>query len=164
MDELIDIVNKKDEVISKNLKTVAHSDILIHRTVHWVVVNKDNQIFLVKRSLNREKGAWLFDASIWWHVLSWETYMEAIIREGEEELGIKNWKYIFVCKYFSDHPRMKHICSVFIINFLWNIKLDPREFDSWEWIDYRDIISFPSECFTPDYLITLDSIRNFFNS
>lgn len=163
MDELVDIVNKNDEVISQKMKSEAHSNILIHRTVHWILTNDNKEIFLVTRALTREKWPWLYDASIGWHVLANETYENAILREWQEELWIKKWNYKFICKYFSDHPRMKHICWVFIINYNWKIELDPREFDKWERMKYEDILKLPQEKFTPDYLITLNSIKIHFS-
>ncbi len=162
MDELVDIVSESDEVLWQKMKSEAHEKILIHRTVHWVIINTQKQIFLTKRSLTREKWPWLYDASIGGHVLAWETYENAIIREWYEEEWIENWKYEYICKYFAKHPRMNHMCCVFSIVYDWKIDMDHREFDSGEWMNYFDIIKLPQEIFTPDYRKTLEKIKYLF--
>ena len=163
MDELVDIVNEQDEIITQNMKSEAHSNILLHRTVHWVIINSKKEIFFVKRALNREKWPWLYDASIGWHVLAWESYDNAIIREWSEEQGIEWWEYNHIATYLAEHPKMKHMCAIYIITYDGVLTPDPREFDSGEWMSYEEIMKIPAEKFTPDWRITLEKINSYFN-
>lgn len=162
MDELVDIVDEYDKVLYQEMKSVAHSKSLIHRTVHWVVLNKRKQILLTKRSFKKANWPWLYDASIWWHVQAQESYEKAVLREWREELGIKNGNYKYFGKFLTKHKQTRHVCSIFIIEYNNQIHLDKREFDSYIWLEYYKIMKINNTLFTPDYIETLTRIQNIF--
>ena len=43
-DELIDIVNNKDEIIAQEMKSVAHKKGLWHRSAHILILKQHNQL------------------------------------------------------------------------------------------------------------------------
>jgi isopentenyldiphosphate isomerase len=87
-DEIFDIVNDCDEVIGQLPRRQVHRDGHKHRAVHILVFNARKEIFLQKRSMQKDTfpGAW--DSSSSGHVDSGEDYDPCAIRELREELGL----------------------------------------------------------------------------
>lgn len=88
-DEIFDIVNERDEVIGQRTRGDVHRLGLKHRAVHVLVVNAHGEIFLQKRSMQKDTfpGAW--DSSASGHLDTGEDYDACAVRELWEELGLK---------------------------------------------------------------------------
>ena len=88
-EEIFDIVNERDEVIDRRPRAEVHRLGLKHRAVHVLVFNGRGEIFLQKRSLNKDtaKGKW--DSSSSGHVDSGEDYDACAVRELREEIGLQ---------------------------------------------------------------------------
>lgn len=92
-EERFDIVNERDEVVGQERRSEVHRRGLRHRAVHVLVFNARGELFLQKRSSQKDcfPGAW--DSSASGHLASGETYDTCAVREVEEELG---WKLVAV--------------------------------------------------------------------
>jgi isopentenyldiphosphate isomerase len=88
-EEIFDVVNERDEVIDRKPRGVVHARGLLHRAVHVLVFNSRGEIFLQKRSMNKDRQPGVWDSSSSGHVDSGENYDETAIRELREELGLK---------------------------------------------------------------------------
>ena len=88
-DEIYDVVDKMDQVIDQATRREIHQKNLLHRSVHILVFNLQNEVFLQKRSMTKDENPGLWDTSSAGHVDSGETYDECAHRELWEELGIK---------------------------------------------------------------------------
>jgi isopentenyl-diphosphate delta-isomerase len=88
-EEYLDIVNEFDEVVGRGLRQEIHDKKLLHRAVHLFLLNEKQELLLQKRSLTKPTwpGAW--DASVSGHLSSGQTYLDAIIRETAEEIGLE---------------------------------------------------------------------------
>src|SRR5258706_661349 len=86
-EEIFDIVNERDEVVGRNTRSEVHRLGLKHRAVHVLVFNARGELFLQKRSLEKDcfPGAW--DSSASGHLDSGEDYDACARRELFEELG-----------------------------------------------------------------------------
>ena len=87
-EEMLDIVNEKDEVIGKASRKEVHEKGLLHRVVHVVIENKKKEILTLTRSLNADTRPG-FISNCAEHLKSGETYQEAAERAPQEELGVK---------------------------------------------------------------------------
>lgn len=87
-DEIFDVVNERDEVIGQMPRGEVHRQGLRHRAVHLMVYDRRGQVFLQKRSLQKDcfPGAW--DSSAAGHLDSGESYDACVLREAREELGL----------------------------------------------------------------------------
>lgn len=87
--EIIDIVNMDDEVIGTATREDAHKNPeLIHRAVHFTLIDYDNnKILLTQRSFKKshDAGKYCFLGE---HLVTGESYQEAVVRGIQEELGI----------------------------------------------------------------------------
>ena len=84
--ELLDVVDKNNQVIRQLERGEVHSQGLAHRTVHVLLFNDKGQVLLQKRALSKTAFPGLWDSSISGHVLATESYQEAVKREMFEEL------------------------------------------------------------------------------
>ena len=88
-DEIYDVVDEMDQVIDQATRREIHRKNLLHRSIHILVFNHLNEVFLQKRSMSKDENPGLWDTSSAGHVDSGETYDECAHRELWEELGIK---------------------------------------------------------------------------
>jgi len=114
MAELLDIVSEDDVVIGKDTRENIHQKHLIHRGIHVLVINRQKEILLQKRSKLVDYYPGYFDASVGVHVLSGETYEQAAVRETQEELGFRPQKLIKIADYHSYSERQKENRRLFL--------------------------------------------------
>lgn len=86
-EELVDIVDEKNQVIGKSSRRQAHVKGHIHRALSVLVLNSKGQILLQKRSSNKSVHPLSWDLSTSEHVLAGESYEDAGVRSVKEELG-----------------------------------------------------------------------------
>lgn len=88
-EEIFDVVDERDEVIDRRPRDEVHRLGLKHRAVHVLVFNSRGEVFLQKRSMtkDREPGKW--DSSSSGHVDTGEDYDATVVRELQEEIGLK---------------------------------------------------------------------------
>src|SRR4029079_19384427 len=87
-DEIFDVVNERDEVVGRAPRAEVHACGLLHRAVHVLVYNSKGQVFLQKRSMNKDRQPGVWDSSSSGHVDSGEDYDSCTVRELREELGL----------------------------------------------------------------------------
>ena len=88
-EEQLAVVNEHDQVIEFKNRDEIHRLGLPHRAAHILIFNQEQELFLQKRSHNKDMNAGLWDSSAAGHVDAGEQYIDCIIREFHEELGIK---------------------------------------------------------------------------
>ncbi len=87
------IVNEKDEVIDyKERKTLERED--IYRVSALWVTNSKEEILLARRHRNKKHHPFMWGPAVAGTVDEGESYEENIIKETEEEIGIRNIKPI----------------------------------------------------------------------
>jgi isopentenyldiphosphate isomerase len=88
-EEMFDVVNERDEVIGRQPRSEVHRRGLLHRATHVLVFNSRGQVFLQKRSLNKDRQPGVWDSSSSGHVDSGEDYDACVVRELREEIGLE---------------------------------------------------------------------------
>jgi isopentenyldiphosphate isomerase len=88
-EEWFDVVDEKDAVMTQRVRAEVHRLGLRHRAVHVLVFNARGQLFLQKRSLQKDcfPGAW--DSSAAGHLNAGEDYDACAVRELREELSLE---------------------------------------------------------------------------
>ena len=87
--EIFDVVNARDEVVGQQTRSEVHRLGLMHRAVHVLVFNARGQIFLQKRSLNKDRQPGLWDSSASGHLDCGEDYDACALRELREEISLQ---------------------------------------------------------------------------
>ena len=86
--ELLDVVDANDTVIDVMSRGEVHQLGLMHRSVHILVFNSADELFIQKRSMSKDSNPGLWDSSAAGHLDSGEDYLQCARRELGEELGI----------------------------------------------------------------------------
>ena len=87
--EFLAVVDANDRGIGIKPRHIVHASQLRHRAVHILVFNDQEQLFLQKRSFNKDLNGGLWDTSAAGHVDAGEEYDVSAHREIAEELGIE---------------------------------------------------------------------------
>jgi isopentenyldiphosphate isomerase len=89
-DELLDIINDDDIVITQQMRSAVHHHGLLHRGVHIFLVTLDGRLLVQKRSQHRDNYPLALDCSVSEHVKASEDYLQAAMRGLQEELGLQH--------------------------------------------------------------------------
>ena len=87
-DTLLDVVNDNDEVIGQRLRSEIHREGLLHREVHVWFVTPNREVIFQRRSPTKDVNPNMLGASVGGHVEIGQTYLEAALRETQEETGL----------------------------------------------------------------------------
>jgi isopentenyldiphosphate isomerase len=88
-EEWFDLVNEKGEITGKAPRSAVHGNPnLLHPVIHVHIFNKNGQLYLQKRSPNKDVQPGKWDTSVGGHINSGEDVISALKRESLEELGI----------------------------------------------------------------------------
>jgi isopentenyldiphosphate isomerase/intracellular septation protein A len=89
LEEWFDLVDPAGKVIGRAPRSAVHGNPeLLHPVIHVHIFNAQGDIFLQKRSENKDIQPGKWDTAIGGHIASGETIEHALHREAEEELGI----------------------------------------------------------------------------
>lgn len=102
--EKVDIVDENLKVLYATTKKEAHDHGLLHATVIAEVINSKGEWLLVKQADHKQDPG-QFVSPVGGHVSSGETYEEALIREGYEEIGIEKIEYEYVGRSIYNRKR-----------------------------------------------------------
>jgi len=100
--ELFDIVDENNKIISYATRKEAHTKGLIHRSVMFFIFNRKGELFLNKRSTKKEFDPGTYSIVLGGHVTKGDSYEETVIREAKEEAGITQKPY-FLANFKSRH-------------------------------------------------------------
>ena len=86
--EMIDEYNYRGEKIGVVDKDIAHEKGLWHKSVHVWLINDKNEILLQYRCAEKKLYPNTWDCSFAGHISAGENSIQAVQREGKEEIGI----------------------------------------------------------------------------
>lgn len=139
--EMIDQYNLRGEKIGVVDKANAHKLGLWHKSVHVWIINDNNEILLQYRCKDKKLYPDTWDCSFAGHIGTGETSVEAVLREGKEEIGIDvnidKLEYIFTNKEILKYENTDSREFVDIYMLRQNFKLENVEFQHEEVSDAK---------------------------
>jgi 16S rRNA (adenine1518-N6/adenine1519-N6)-dimethyltransferase len=113
-DELIDVVNDDDVVITQEMRSFVHQHGYLHRGVHVFLATSEGQLLVQQRGRHRETFPLALDCSVSEHVKAGEDYRQAADRGLAEELGIHSVRTHVVVKFKMVYgPNDFEICVLY---------------------------------------------------
>jgi 16S rRNA (adenine1518-N6/adenine1519-N6)-dimethyltransferase len=113
-DELFDVVNKNDQVIGQELRSIVHQRGLWHRGVHLLLFTHEEKLLVQQRSRNKSQSPLMYDCSVSEHVTAGEGYYEAALRGISEELGLTGIELTPLVKFEMNYgPNDNEISMIF---------------------------------------------------
>ncbi len=89
MSEILDVVNDNDEVIGQAERDRVHREGLVCRLIYICFYNSKREIILQKRGDIKKNDPGKLTTAVSGHVVSGQTYLEAVMRESVEETGVE---------------------------------------------------------------------------
>lgn len=108
--EYLDVYNGLGEPLGRSEERgIVHAQDLLHKAVQVWIINRRNELLLQRRSPDKILCPNMLDVSFAGHVQAGETSVQAVVREGKEELGIEvslsNLEYLFS---YREHRTFNH--------------------------------------------------------
>jgi isopentenyl-diphosphate Delta-isomerase len=145
-EEIFDVVDEHDEVVGQSPRSEVHRLGLMHRAVHVLVFNAAGQVFLQKRSMNKDRQPGLWDSSASGHVDTGEDYDACAVRELREEIGLElsaSPKRLFKLSA-SAQTDQEHVW-VYRCEAEGPFRLDPHEIERGGWFTAREVTRWLAE-------------------
>jgi len=158
--EIVQIVDADDRKIGAVTRHIMRRQRLIHRASYILVFNKEQEIFVQKRTMSKDMYPGYLDMAAGGVVLASESYEQSAARELEEELGIKA-KIRFLFDHYYEDEDNRVWGRIFSCTHEGPFTLQPEEVaDGWFMtIDHALHLS-KKEPFTPDGLEILQRLTN----
>ena len=142
-DEWFDLVEPDtNRVIGRAPRELCHGDpSLVHRAVHCAVFHPDGRILLQKRALTKRVQPGRWDMSVGGHLISGEDWSDALLRETEEELGVKvsfpSFRFRFEIQERNDFESEN--IRVYSLTYSGPFRFQKEEIDEIRFFDLREL-------------------------
>ncbi len=111
--EIFPIVDEDGRVTGSATRGECHNgSMLLHPVVHLHVFNAKGEIYLQRRPLWKDIQPGKWDTAVGGHIDYGETPDEALQREVREELGITDFRAVFVGRYIFESSRERELVYV----------------------------------------------------
>lgn len=144
-DELLDLVNNKDEVISTIWRSeydrLETEDLGYIRAVELLIQNENGKLWIPKRTSTKKIAPNGLDYSAGGHVSSGETYEEAMLKEISEELNLDLEKEDLELLGTLGPDQYRYFRKVYRYKSNETPQFNPHDFVSASWLSVDDIIA-----------------------
>lgn len=160
-EEWLPLVDEKGNVTGKAPRSVVHANKeMLHPVVHLHVINERKELFLQKRAMTKaaEPGKW--DTSVGGHITAGETMEDALKRECEEELGLRNVSPVLEGHYVYHGANETELVFVFTLKYSGAFTINKNEIDEGRFWSAKEIEAhIPSGIFTPSLLTEFEHLK-----
>jgi len=154
--EIFDVVDESDNVVDQRPRSEVHRLGLRHRSTHLLVFNSRDQVFLQKRSMQKDENPGQWDSSVSGHVDSGESYDACVVREAQEEIGLVIAEQPTLLFKFDAVPETgMEFCQVYRTVAEGPFQLDPVEITDGRWFDAAELdaaVATQDVAFTPSLI------------
>jgi len=157
-DEWFDIVDPEGNIKGKAPRTLCHSGPgLLHPVVHLHLIDSKNRIYLQKRNSNKQIQPGKWDTAVGGHVSSGEKMEDALMREAEEELGIRDFKPTLIGRYVWETDVESELVYMFAARYDKTIVFNREEIEDGKYWKIKNIrTSLKKGVFTPNFELEFD--------
>jgi isopentenyl-diphosphate delta-isomerase type 1 len=137
MKEIIDILNKKEEVIGNAPKKDVHSKHLLHYAAEIFIINNQGQILSQLRKSTKHHYPLHWGSSASGHVKTGETPEQGAYRELLEEIGIKT-QLEFLGKFYFEDRDENQLVYVFTGSHNGPFSIQESELEKVKWFSKEE--------------------------
>ena len=157
MEEILEVVDRKNNVIGLEKRSVIHEKNLLHRSVNLVSVNDQGHVIISKRSPDKDQypGCWSFIAA--GHMKPKENPIDSLLREIHEELRLEvDPEYITVLP--AEEKSGNHFAYIYFSKLskpLSSIRFNKKEVSNIRELKVKDLLKEIKECpesFSPAFV------------
>lgn len=151
--EWSDIVDSQGKILGRAPRNICHSRPgLLHPVVHLHVLDSRDRFYLQKRSSRKQIQPGKWDTAIGGHILSGEKIENALKREADEELGLKEFNARFIDRYVWETDNESELVFMFYTRCDRLPVPDPYEIEEGRFWKIRKIReNLGSGLFTPNF-------------
>lgn len=152
-EEWFPLVNEEGETIGKATRRECHSGSKqLHPVIHLHIFNDAGELYLQKRSMNKDIQPGKWDTAVGGHIDYGETVEEALRREVREELGITEFTPQFMTRYIFESAIEKELVNTFRTVYNGEIQPDTEELDGGRfWLMEEIKTNLGKNVFTPNF-------------
>jgi isopentenyldiphosphate isomerase len=153
-EEIFPIVDENGRKIGEAPRKTCHDgkSMLLHPVVHLHLFNSSGKLFLQMRSSSKDIQPGKWDTSVGGHVAPGESVEEALLREANEEIGIKGFDYSFLGKYIWESSREREFVYSFKAVSDITPSINKNEIDEGRFWSKEEIINASGkDIFTPNF-------------
>jgi len=153
MEEWFDLVTEDGIRTGRARRSECHGNPeLLHQAVHVFVTNRAGELFLQKRSLNKDTQPGKWDSSVGGHVDAGEEPDAAARRELREELGIQDAEPQFLYHYIWRCPVESERITSYRLQAEGPFTLHPEEIEEGRFWTAAEIdAAIGKDVFTPNF-------------
>lgn len=138
--EIFPVVTEDGAVIGRASRSYCHSGCkLLHPVVHLHLLDRNERIYLQKRSMKKDIQPGKWDTAVGGHVMYGESILEALHRESYEELALTDYNPIYLGTYSYDTGRDMELVNIFAAIGHFDVKPDMDEVDEGRWLSISQI-------------------------
>ena len=151
--EYFPIVTEEGVVTGKASRAECHSGtFLLHPVIHLHVFNSQGELYLQKRAPDKDIQPGKWDTSVGGHVDYGEEIVVALLREVREELGMTDFKPIFLQWYKFVSDREAELVHSYYTIYDGDVQPDPVEISEGRFWKITDIENnLGKNVFTPNF-------------
>ena len=151
--EILPVVESDGQVIGRASRNYIHRGSgLLHPVVHLHIINRMGELYLQKRSMNKDLLPGFWDTAVGGHVDYGEQITEALYREAQEELNLLQFNPIYLTSYVYENEREREFVSVFATVGSFDIKPHNDEVEEGKYWSQEEIENnLDKSVFTPNF-------------
>lgn len=155
-EEIVLIVDEQNHEVAQVSRQIMRESGLIHRACYILVFNRKQEIFVQKRTMNKDIYPGYLDVATGGVVLAGESYELAAKRELSEELGVHKVKLTSHFDFYHADENNRVWGRVFSCTTEGPFLLQPEEVEAGGFLGIKAVQALAEvESFTPDGIIVL---------
>ena len=160
--EVFPVVEESGLVVGRASRSYCHGGSrLLHPVVHLHIIDREERIYLQKRSMKKDIQPGKWDTAVGGHVGYGESLVEALLRESMEELHLTRFNPVYIGTYPYDSDRERELVNIFAAVGSFEIKPDLDEVtDGRFWTTAEIDAAMGKNILTPNFEMEFGKIRN----
>jgi isopentenyldiphosphate isomerase len=145
-EEFFPLVDEAGNIVGRATRKECHGgSMMLHPVVHLHIFNAKGELYLQKRSMNKDIQPGKWDTAVGGHVDFGEGVELALRREAREELGVVDFKPEFNYSYLWESTVERELVYSYRTVYEGKITIDPVELDEGRFWSFEEIEKSLSE-------------------